>query len=93
MKQFNTLSKAIAQEFRHGDEVCFRGNYLATSLEADEILARQLEKWERKMDGTHLWFSQGWTMLSTFVADAFWLTGMVSRHRRRWMPPNGLGNQ
>ena len=39
VKQFNTLSRAIAQEPRNGNEVCFRAHYLASSLgaEVDEI--------------------------------------------------------
>ena len=39
MKQFNTLSKAIAQALRYGNEVCFRAAFFASSLgaEVDEI--------------------------------------------------------
>ena len=32
VKLFNTLSKAIAQALRYGNEVCFRAAYLASSL-------------------------------------------------------------
>ena len=71
VKQFNTLSKAIAQELRFGDEVCFRANDMAISLgaEVDEIW-HVGSKSRREEGRTDLWFTAGWKMVSSFVADA-----------------------
>ena len=59
VKQFNTLSKTIAQALRYGNEVCFRASYLASSLgiEVDEIwhfrskIVREEESHRRLDDG------------------------------------------
>ena len=76
MKQFNTLSKAIAQELRYGNEVCFRAAYLASSLgaEVDEICHFSSKNGEKR-SRTDLWFTAGWTMASSFVVDALKPTG------------------
>ena len=71
MKQFNTLSKTIAQALRYGNEVCFRASYLASSLgaEVDEICHFSSKNGEKRSR------TEGWTMVSSFVVDALKPTG------------------